>query len=116
MSEPFAIAFSYAYHVKDFEVSAPARLGEERYDIIAKSPEGSRPTQMAEMMQTLSAEQFKMQIHRKTKEFPGGSLVVAKDGPKLTRTAPKPQLSGSTSPLDSKATGTRFSLGPHNGN
>lgn len=71
---------------------------------------------MPEMMQTLSGDQFKMQIHRKTKEFPGGSLVMAKDGPKPTRTAPKPQLSGSTSPLDSYAMGTKFSLGPHNGN
>jgi uncharacterized protein (TIGR03435 family) len=77
-----------AYGVKDFQVSAPAWLSDERYDIVAKVPAGTKSDQVPEMLQTLLAERFKLQIHRETKEFPGFDLVVGKNGPKLALAAP----------------------------
>ena len=40
---------------------------------------------MRQMLQSLLADRFKMQIHRETREVPVYSLTVAKGGPKLRR-------------------------------
>src|SRR5208283_5325729 len=77
----------YAYRVKDFQVSAPAWLDDLHYDIVAKGPAGTRPDHLQEMLQTLLAERFKLQIHRETKEVAGLALVVGKDGPKFEKAA-----------------------------
>lgn len=73
---------AYAYRVKDYQISAPAWLGDLKFDIIAKAPERSRPNQFGEMLQTLLAERFNLRIHRETREIPGLALV-AKGGLKL---------------------------------
>ena len=77
-----------AYRVRTFQVSGPGWMSDERYDIIAKLPEGSTPDQIPEMLQSLLAERFKLTIHRVTKEFGVYALVVAKDGMRLT---PRPK-------------------------
>jgi len=86
---PLRICITYAYGVKDFQVSAPAWMSYEMYDIVAKPPAGTKSEQdVREMLQTLLAERFKLQVHRETKEFQGFALVVGKDGPKLAAEAP----------------------------
>jgi uncharacterized protein (TIGR03435 family) len=65
-----------AYHVQDFQISGPAWLGDLRYDIVAKNSQAS-PKQIWDMLQTLLADRFKLQIHREKKEFPGYALTVA---------------------------------------
>ena len=77
-----------AYRVRTFQVSGPGWMNDERYDIVAKLPEGSTPDQIPEMLQSLLAERFQLRIHRDTKEFGVYALVVAKDGMKLT---PRPK-------------------------
>jgi uncharacterized protein (TIGR03435 family) len=74
-----------AYRVKEYQISAPAWLGEEQWEIVAKMPEGAPSNQMPEMLQTLLASRFKLQVHREKKEFPGVALVVGSGGPKLKK-------------------------------
>jgi uncharacterized protein (TIGR03435 family) len=72
-----------AYRVKDFQVQGPDWLEGERFDIVAKLPEGSTEDQIPEMLQALLAERFKLALHRDKKEHAILALVAAKSGPKL---------------------------------
>jgi len=73
-----------AYRVRTFQVSGPGWMSDERYDILAKLPEGSTPDEIPEMLQSLLAERFRLRVHRDTKEYGVYALVVAKDGVRLT--------------------------------
>ena len=77
-----------AYKVKSFQVSGPDWLKTERYDILAKLPEGATKDQVPQMLQALLADRFKLTIHRDTKEHSMYALVVAKGGPKLKESPP----------------------------
>jgi uncharacterized protein (TIGR03435 family) len=73
-----------AYDVKTFQISGPASIDSDRYNLTAKVPEGATKEQVAVMLQNLLAERFKLTIHRETKELPAYALLVGKNGPKLT--------------------------------
>jgi uncharacterized protein (TIGR03435 family) len=81
---------TFAYHVHDYQITAPGWLQDARFDITAKGPSGTKPKQLPEMLQTLLAQRFQLQVHREIKELPGYELVVGKDGPRLTESEPKP--------------------------
>lgn len=72
-----------AYDVKQYQVTGPGWIDSERYDILAKVPEGATKEDARVMMQNLLAERFKIVLHHETKEFPLYELSVAKGGPKL---------------------------------
>jgi bla regulator protein BlaR1 len=84
-----------AYGVQDKQISgAPDWLSSERYDVEGKleKPATEELSHMDEnqaaslrqhMLQALLAEQFKLAVHRETKEIPVYILVVAENGPKF---------------------------------
>jgi len=72
-----------AYRLKIHQVTGPEWLGSARFEIVAKLPEGSSPTQVPEMLQTLLADRFGMKMHRETRDFPVYTLEVAKSGLQL---------------------------------
>jgi uncharacterized protein (TIGR03435 family) len=73
-----------AYSVKRSQISGgPNWLDSERFDIVAKVPEGATKEQVKAMLQNLLAERFKLTLHRETKELPMYALVVGSKGPKL---------------------------------
>ena len=72
-----------AYGVKPFQISGPAWLDTERFDVVATMPPGTTKEQFRIMLQNLLAERFKLTIHRDSKELPMYSLTVAKGGPKM---------------------------------
>jgi uncharacterized protein (TIGR03435 family) len=73
-----------AYDLADREqISGPAWLGTEPYDIFAKIPQGTTTEQFRAMMRRLLEERFKLTVHHLTKDFPVYELAVAKNGPKL---------------------------------
>jgi uncharacterized protein (TIGR03435 family) len=72
-----------AYKLKDYQISGPDWLSSERYDLVAKVPDGASKDQSYLMLQTLLAERFKLTVHREKKDLPAYALVVAKGGPKL---------------------------------
>ena len=72
-----------AYRVKAFQVSGPDWMATQRFDILAKMPEGATKEQVPDMLQALLAERFKLAIHRETRSMPVYALVAGRNGPRL---------------------------------
>jgi uncharacterized protein (TIGR03435 family) len=104
-----------AYKLKPFEVSGPGWMdnvaGSERYDIVAKMPEGTTREQSREMLQNLLAERFGLKTHHETKEQPVLALVLGKGGLKM-KEAPPAEDFDFTSPLKPGETQMETSEGP----
>ena len=73
----------FAYGLKDYQISGPAWLNDERYDIVAKAADGAATDQLMPMLQTLLTDRFRLTIHREHKELPIYALVMGKNGSKL---------------------------------
>lgn len=96
--DPGQITWSYvsmkamlltAYDAKNYQMSGPAWLDTERYDVIAKVPAGATREQVGVMWRNLLVERFGLAAHHESKEFPVSELVIAKSGSKLKETALK---------------------------
>ena len=72
-----------AYDVNDYQINGPNWLDRERFDIVAKIPQGTTKEQFRLMLQSLLAERFKLALHHETKELPMYALVLGKGGSKL---------------------------------
>jgi uncharacterized protein (TIGR03435 family) len=79
-----------AYQVKAYQISGPAWMETQRYDIVAKLPEGGKRGQIPAMLQTLLAERFHLLVHRSSSDVPAFALVVAKSGPRLKESPAEP--------------------------
>jgi uncharacterized protein (TIGR03435 family) len=75
-------AIVWAYRISAPQISGPAWLALEKYDILAKTESGEPSPPM---LQALLAERFHLEVHRETKELPVYALIVAKNGPKLKK-------------------------------
>jgi uncharacterized protein (TIGR03435 family) len=83
-----------AYEVKPFQVTGPDWMAAQRFDILAKMPEGATKEQVPAMLRALLEERFKLVAHRENKEQPVYSLEVGKNGPKFKEAparAPTPE-------------------------
>lgn len=74
--------------IRPQQLIGPDWLTSERYEIDARSPEGTTPEQQSVMLQNLLAERFRVRVHRESREMPVYELVVAKRGPKLSASDP----------------------------
>jgi uncharacterized protein (TIGR03435 family) len=83
-----------AYDVQSYQVAGPDWLSLRRYEIVAIIPPGATAEQFREMLRSLLAERFDLAIHHAAREFQGYELAVAKNGPKLTVSAPAPDGPG----------------------
>jgi uncharacterized protein (TIGR03435 family) len=72
-----------AYKVKPVQITGPAWLATEHFDIAAKMPDGSSKDDAPAMLRALLAERFKLVVHRQTQERQVLTLVVGKSGPKM---------------------------------
>jgi uncharacterized protein (TIGR03435 family) len=84
-----------AYNVRNFQVTgAPGWVSNDRWDLEARSEEGSippqtgppdptKPSPIGLRLQSLLEDRFQMKLHRETKELPIYELSVAKGGPKI---------------------------------
>lgn len=79
-----------AYKIKPHQLQGPDWMKEQRWDIVAKMPEGATKEQVPEMLQGLLADRFKLTIQRSTADQSIFALVVAKGGPKLKESDPDP--------------------------
>jgi uncharacterized protein (TIGR03435 family) len=95
-----------AFDVKNFQISGPAWLDTERFDITATMPPNTTKEQFRVMLQNLLAERFKLTVHRDAKELPMYSLTVAKGGSKMKESAdvatPKDDVDQPPPPLPSE--------------
>jgi len=81
-----------AYKVKDYQISGPDWIGgmDERFDVLAKMPDGATKDQVPDMLQALLTERFKLAIHHDTKERSVYALVVGKGGSEMKESPPDP--------------------------
>jgi uncharacterized protein (TIGR03435 family) len=86
-----------AYNVKAYQITGPAWLATERFDIVAKMPDGASKDDAPKMLQALLEERFKLAAHHDLQEQPVLALVVGKDGPKLKESP------ATTEPVDENA-------------
>ncbi|MEO8098230.1 MAG: TIGR03435 family protein [Acidobacteriota bacterium] len=72
-----------AYDVKNYQVTGPDWLEQERVDLAVVVPEGATKEQVALMWRNLLASRFGMKVHIEQKEFNVDELVVGPRGHKL---------------------------------
>jgi uncharacterized protein (TIGR03435 family) len=73
-----------AYRIRNFQISGPAWLDSDRFDIVAKLPDGAAPGQLPAMLQTLLRERFKLAFHLVQKTFDGYVLLAGSGATKLS--------------------------------
>jgi uncharacterized protein (TIGR03435 family) len=101
-----------AYRVQPYQVTAPDWMSKDRFDIVAKMPNGTPKDQVPEMLQALLADRFKLTLHRETKEHPVYALAPGKNGLNLKEvspdTVPPPRAADGPPPgVDAKAMGDK---------
>ena len=89
-----------AYGINGYQISGPAWLDSERFDVVAKVPEGATKDQVKIMLQNLLKERFHLAIHHETKELPMYALVVGKSGPKMKESPDDPPPAATGGPSD----------------
>jgi uncharacterized protein (TIGR03435 family) len=101
---------TYAYRVKPYQIAGPVWIGDGRWDVRAKLPDGQSQDRVPEMMLHLLIERFKLDAHHETRERPAYELVVDKSGPKFKEAPPEDDA---TDAKNSAQTGntSSFSLG-----
>jgi uncharacterized protein (TIGR03435 family) len=82
------IAAAYSVHVT--QVSGPAWLSDQGFNIEAKMPAGAPKQEANAMLQSLLEERFGLKAHRDSQTKQGFALVVGKNGPKLKPADPPP--------------------------
>jgi len=84
-----------AFRIRGNQIIGPDWLASQRFDIVAKIPEGASQADVPEMLQALLMDRFQMKIHRETRDLPVYTLKIASTGLRLTE-----------SPGDANGTGT----------
>ena len=76
----------------DQVIGGPDWLRDDLYDIVARAPDGMHPkaAEIRHMIQSLLADRFQLKMHRETRIRPVYLLTLAKNGPKMKRTAAAP--------------------------
>jgi uncharacterized protein (TIGR03435 family) len=80
---PLKFYITNAYDVKPYQVTGPAWLDTERFDMVAKVPAGATKEQVRGMMQNLLADRFGLKLHHDSKDSQVYELIVEKGGPKF---------------------------------
>ncbi len=78
-----SVVLTRAYDVKLDQISGPAWLWTQRYDIAAKIPPNTDEQRFRLMLQNLLSERFHLKLHHSAKDFPAYELVVARAGHKM---------------------------------
>jgi uncharacterized protein (TIGR03435 family) len=84
---PLRVLIMRAYDVQSFQVSGPSWMDSQRFDVIAKVPDGANREDAQIMLQNLLADRFKLKLHKDSKEASIYELVVAKGGIKIKEAA-----------------------------
>jgi uncharacterized protein (TIGR03435 family) len=79
-----------AYSVRTTQVSGPAWLSVQSFDIEAEAPEGAPKEELNAMLQALLEERFGLKVHRDAQTKQGFALAMGKNGPKLKPAEPPP--------------------------
>ncbi len=110
-----------AYRLQEFEIlGGPSWVDSDRFDIEARAADpNADPDQLRLMLQSLLADRFQLKVHGETKTNSVYFLVVAKNGPKMKRSADQdsPEVNGPSAPGAGPNRGAlRFGPGAMTGN
>lgn len=99
-------AIQWAYNVRDYQVSGPGWINDQRYEIIAKAGEPVGDDQLRVMLQALLADRLNVSLHHEKKELTVYALTVAKGGLKMKPGNPdgKSVLQGDKTTLNAQDT------------
>jgi len=99
-----------AFKVKSYQVSGPEWLKAQRFDILAKIPEGATKEQVPEMLQALLEERFQLKVHRENREYAVYGLMVGKGGSRLKESieTDQPAVDAATPGITIGAGGNEF--------
>jgi uncharacterized protein (TIGR03435 family) len=76
---PLKVLITNAYQLSFYQVvDGPDWVGTERFDIVAKAPDGAPPDQTRLMVRTLLKDRFKLVVHTETRNEPIYALVKAR--------------------------------------
>jgi uncharacterized protein (TIGR03435 family) len=90
---PLRVTITSAWNLRDHQlVAAPAWLASDRFDIVAREPEGTFTDEQRRLMrQAMLVDRFRLRAHLETREMPLYNLVLLRAdgrlGPELKRTA-----------------------------
>ena len=89
---PLKVLITNAYQLSFFQVvGGPDWVSTDRFDIAARTPDGTPPDQTRAMVRTLLKERFKLVVHMETRDTPIYALVTARadkrPGPNLEPSA-----------------------------
>ena len=79
-----------AFNLKQYQIVGPDWLTSEKFDIVAKLPDGAPRDQVRPMLEALLVDRFQLKTHRTTKDFSVYALVVGKGGLKMAPVPPDP--------------------------
>ncbi len=97
---PLQMLICTAYKIKPYQLEGPDWLKDQRWDILAKMPEGANKDQVPEMLQQLLADRFQLKILRGSSERSVYALVVGKGGLKMKESDPDPAPAADGAPAD----------------
>src|SRR5262245_34631014 len=82
---PLRMLIRQAFNVQEFQiVGGPDWLTSDRFDVVAKAPEGEFNADiMRPMLQSLLVERFKLAFHRESRDMPIYALMKARSDGKL---------------------------------
>ena len=72
-----------AYEVKEYQISGPGWLGQDKFEIVATMPAGSDRSQAPGMLRNLLEQRFHLKVHSETRVMPVYALEAVKGGAKL---------------------------------
>ena len=82
-NQSLLVTLGWAYDMPAFQITAPAWLNEERFDILAKAEGGGDETQIKLMLRKLLADRFGLQVHNEQKEMQIYAMTLVNSGPKF---------------------------------
>ncbi|HLH30035.1 MAG TPA: TIGR03435 family protein [Terriglobia bacterium] len=105
-----------SYRVQPSQISGPDWIASQRYNVVAKLPDGATQDQVPQMLQNLLLDRFQMKMHREMRELPIYALSVAKAGLKMTALPPDPNDNGKPAPISVAAGGNANGVSMQLGN
>jgi uncharacterized protein (TIGR03435 family) len=90
---------AYAYKMRVYEVTGPDWMIKDRFDIVARMPDGATKDDAPAMLQTLLKERFNLTAHRQVVDQPVLGLMAAKNGMKLEPASANAEVLDETVPL-----------------
>ena len=82
-NQSLLVTLAWAYDIPPFQITAPAWLNEERFDILAKAEGGGDETTIRLMLRKLLADRFGLQTHTDEKEMQIYAMTLVNGGPKF---------------------------------